>query len=152
MQTVIDIETTPDMRPGARESFIEDARNNVKAPSDMSKEKALDELGILDANERKFTSKDKVLSLWCERFGLEKAEEIGDANWRKTSFDATQGKSAASAMRSMTASPIPALAMRRTFCKTSSRRWFRSLTPAAARCSSVITTLRLICPSSSAAP
>lgn len=92
MQTVIDIETTPDMRPGARESFIEDARNNVKAPSDMTKEKALDELGILDANERKFTSKDKALSLWCERFGLEKAEEIGDANWRKTSFDATQGQ------------------------------------------------------------
>jgi len=91
MKTFLDTETLPDMRPGARESFIEDARNNVKAPSDMTKEKALDELGILDANERKFTSKDKALALWCERFGLEKAEEIGDANWRKTSFDATQG-------------------------------------------------------------
>lgn len=29
--------------------------------------------------------------MWCERFGQEKAEEIGDSEWRKTSFDATQG-------------------------------------------------------------
>ncbi|MGL4260780.1 MAG: ribonuclease H-like domain-containing protein [Afipia sp.] len=79
------------MREGAREAFIEDARQNVKAPSDLTKEKALDELGVTDANERKFTSKDKALAMWCERFGQEKAEEIGDANWRKTSFDATQG-------------------------------------------------------------
>lgn len=87
----LDIETLPDMREGAREAFIEDARQNAKAPSDLTKEKALDELGVTDANERKFTSKDKALAMWCERFGQEKAEEIGDANWRKTSFDATQG-------------------------------------------------------------
>ncbi len=87
----LDIETVPDMRDGAREAFIENARNNVKAPSDLTKEKALDELGVTDASERKFTSKDRALSMWCERFGQEKAEEIGDSEWRKTSFDATQG-------------------------------------------------------------
>ena len=87
----LDIETLPDMRPGAREAFIEDARQNVRAPSDMTKERALDELGITDASERRFTAKDKALAMWCERFGKEKAEEIGDAAWRKTSFDATQG-------------------------------------------------------------
>lgn len=43
------------MRDGAREAFIENARNNVKAPSDLTKEKALDELGVTDASERKFT-------------------------------------------------------------------------------------------------
>ena len=91
MQITLDLETLPDMREGAREAFIEDARQNVKAPSDLTKEKALDELGVTDANERRFTSKDKALAMWCERFGQEKAEEIGDANWRKTSFDATQG-------------------------------------------------------------
>jgi hypothetical protein len=88
----LDLETTPDMRPGAREAFIEDAINNIRAPSDMTKERALDELGVTDASERKYTSKDAALSRWCERFGAEKAEEIGDAAWRKTSFDATRGQ------------------------------------------------------------
>lgn len=88
----LDIETIPDMRPGARDAFIEDATNNVRAPSDMTKERALDELGVTDEKDRKYTSKDKALSMWCEKFGRDKAEEIGDANWRKTSFDATQGQ------------------------------------------------------------
>lgn len=87
----LDVETLPDMRPGARETFIEDARTNVRAPSDMTKEQALNELGITDASERKFTSKDAALARWCERFGAEQADSVGDANWRKTSFDATQG-------------------------------------------------------------
>lgn len=87
----LDIETLPDMRPGVRESYIEDARNNVRAPSDMTKDQALNELGITDANQRKYTSKESALAMWCEQFGKSKAEEIGDANWRKTSFDATKG-------------------------------------------------------------
>ena len=48
MQVTLDVETLPDMREGAREAFIEDARQNVKAPSDLTKEKALDELGLKD--------------------------------------------------------------------------------------------------------
>ena len=91
MKCFFDIETLPDMRPGAREAFIKEARENIKPPSDMTKERALDELGITDPSARKYTSKDAALAQWCKEFGAAKADEVGDANWRKTAFDATKG-------------------------------------------------------------
>ena len=87
----LDAETLPDMRPGAREAFIEDARKNIRPPSDLTKERALDELGVMDAGERKYTSKEKALAMWCERFGAEQADAVGDAAWRRTAFDAARG-------------------------------------------------------------
>ena len=91
MKCFFDIETLPDMRPGARDAFIKEARENIKPPSDMTKERALDELGITDPSARKYTSKDAALAQWCKEFGAAKADEVGDANWRKTAFDATKG-------------------------------------------------------------
>ncbi|NYT81403.1 hypothetical protein H0A70_07860 [Alcaligenaceae bacterium] len=87
----IDIETLPDLRPGARESFIETAKTDVKPPSNYNKDQFAADLGMTDANEIKFTAKDKLASLWCERFGAENAESQGDEAWRKTSFDASRG-------------------------------------------------------------
>lgn len=86
-----DIETLPDMRPGKREEFIAASRADFKAPSSLTKEQAAADLGMTDPSEIKFTSKDRMLSIWAERFAEEKAEEVGDAEWRKTSFDGARG-------------------------------------------------------------
>jgi hypothetical protein len=91
MNLFIDIETLPDMRPGAREAFLQDARENFKAPSTLTKEQAATDLGLTDVSEIKFTSKDAMLARWCEWFREEKADEVGDLAWRKTSFDGGAG-------------------------------------------------------------
>ncbi len=87
-----DLETLPDMRPEALEAFRREVTENFKAPSDMTKERACREIGMTDANEIKFTSKDRALELWAERFKDEKGEEVAQANWRKTSFDGARGQ------------------------------------------------------------
>lgn len=92
MDIFIDIETIPDQRPGALDAFIADARENFRAPSALTKEQAAADLGLTDASEIKFTSKDAMLAKWCERFRDEKAEEVAELNWRKTSFDGSAGQ------------------------------------------------------------
>lgn len=87
----LDLESLPDMREGAREAFIQSVRADFKAPSDLTKERAAVELGMTDPQEIKFTSKDAMLAKWVERFREEKAEEVADKEWRKTSLDAAQG-------------------------------------------------------------
>lgn len=91
MRCFIDLETLPDMRPGAREKFISDGAANFKAPSTLTKEKAAIDLGMTDEKEIKFTSKDSMIALWEAKFAEEKAIEVADATWRKTSFDAGYG-------------------------------------------------------------
>lgn len=88
----LDIETLPDMRPGRRDAYIQAARDNFRAPSTLTKEQAAADLGLTDASEIKFTSKDAMLARWAERFRDEKADEVGDAEWRKTSFDGAKGQ------------------------------------------------------------
>lgn len=92
MNIFIDIETIPDQRAGALDAFIADARENFRAPSGMTKEQAAADLGMTDPSEIKFTSKDAMLVKWCERFRDEKAVEVAEQNWRKTSFDGAQGQ------------------------------------------------------------
>lgn len=92
MNIFLDIETLPDMREGKRDAYINAARESFKAPASLTKEQAAIDLGLTDASEIKFTSKDKMLAMWAERFCEEKAEEVGDAAWRKTSFDGAQGR------------------------------------------------------------
>lgn len=92
MNITIDIETIPDQSQGARESFLDDARTNFKAPSTLTKEQAAKDLGMTDANEIKSTSKDAMIARWEERFASERCEEVGDAAWRKTSFDGGRGQ------------------------------------------------------------
>lgn len=88
----LDIESIPDMRPGKREAYIQASRENFRAPSTLTKEQAAIDLGLTDASEIKFTSKDAMLAKWVERFREEKADEVGDAEWRKTSFDGAKGQ------------------------------------------------------------
>jgi hypothetical protein len=88
----LDIETTPDMRPGKRDAYIQASRENFRAPSTLTKEQAANDLGLTDASEIKFTSKDAMLARWVERFRDEKADEVGDTEWRKTSFDGAKGQ------------------------------------------------------------
>lgn len=93
MSTIfIDIETLPDMRPGALDAFIKDAAEDVKVPSGYTKEQMAVDLGMTNKDTIKFTSRDSMAAMWCEQVGPSKAKEVGESNWRKTSFDATQGQ------------------------------------------------------------
>ena len=92
MKVYLDIETLPDMRPGAREAFIEESRSDFKAPSDMSKGRAIAELGLNPKDKDvKYLTKEAALERWAEAFRETKADEVGDAEWRKTSFNPTRG-------------------------------------------------------------
>ena len=88
----IDIETIPSQDPAIIERIRADLRENFKAPSDLTKERACAELGMTDASEIKFTSKARALELWVERFRDEKLEETAMEQWRKTSFDGARGQ------------------------------------------------------------
>ena len=92
MDVTIDIETIPAQDPAVIEAIRADLRVNFKAPSDLTKEKACADLGMTDAGEIKYTSKDKALSMWVERFRDEKMEETAQEKWRKTSFDGGSGQ------------------------------------------------------------
>lgn len=87
VKCVIDIETIPDLRLGARERYIEQCASTFKAPSTLTKEKAAADLGLTDKDEIKFTSKDAMIARWETTFSAEKAVEVADLEWRKTAFD-----------------------------------------------------------------
>jgi len=88
----LDIETIPDQRPGALDAFRAAVQQDFKAPSGLTKEKACADLGMTDPSEIKFTSKDRALELWAERFKEEKSEEVAQAEYRKTSFNGAAGQ------------------------------------------------------------
>ncbi|WP_144156496.1 hypothetical protein [Paraburkholderia sp. BCC1885] len=92
MNVTLDIETIPSTNPAVLEAIRADLRENFKAPSTLTKEKACADLGMTDASEIKYTSKDKALELWVERFRDEKLEEAAQEQWRKTSFDGGSGQ------------------------------------------------------------
>lgn len=86
MFSFIDVETIPAQD---REPFLRAAAEKFSAPSTLTKEKAADELGLL---ETKNLSKDKVIELWTERFRDSKSLQAGDTAWRNTALDATYGR------------------------------------------------------------
>lgn len=88
----IDIETVPDLREGARERYIEAARQNIKVPSGATKESLAADLGITEKDEIKFTPRATLDAMWIREVGPTQAEPIGDAEWRKTSFDGSKGR------------------------------------------------------------
>lgn len=92
MRITIDIETIPGQQPGLRESFLEDARNNIRPPSSKTKDELAAQLGITDAAEIKFTAKDAMLAAWVSRFANEAAAEQAEDAWRKTSFNGALGQ------------------------------------------------------------
>ena len=87
----IDLETVPSQDPALVDSIRADMRQNFKAPSTLTKEKACAELGMTDPDKIKYTSKDKALEMWVERFRDEKLEDAVQDEYRKTSFDGGKG-------------------------------------------------------------
>lgn len=87
----LDLETCPSQDPAVIEAIRADLRENFKAPSTLTKEKACAELGMTNADEIKYTPKDKALEMWVERFRDEKLEDAAQEEYRKTSFDGGKG-------------------------------------------------------------
>jgi len=88
MEVYFDIETIP---CADRQSFIDDARANFKAPSGLTKEQAGKDLGLV-GDALKYASKDAVIAQWEAAMASTKADEVGDQNWRKTALDGTKGR------------------------------------------------------------
>ena len=83
-----DIETVP---AANKQPFIDDAKANFKAPSTMTKSQAGADLK-LSADEIKFTSASDLTARWEREMADQKAPELAEANWRKTSLDGTKGR------------------------------------------------------------
>lgn len=92
MNIYFDIETIP-CQKGALDyaSFLEAEKKGFKAPSTLTKGKACEDLGIT-GNDAKFTSKDDAIAKWEAKFADEKAPEVAEEKWRKTSFDGGYGE------------------------------------------------------------
>jgi DNA polymerase elongation subunit (family B) len=90
MNVFIDIETIPAQGDSYAE-FLAAAQSNFKAPSTLTKGQACDDLG-LTGNDAKFTSKEDAIALWEKKFAEEKAPQVAEENWRKTSFDGSKGE------------------------------------------------------------
>lgn len=86
----MDIETIP-AQNGAIDDYIKAEQENFKAPSTLTKTQACADLG-LTGNDAKFTSKDDAISQWEAKFSAEKAPEVAEQKWRKTSFDGGHGE------------------------------------------------------------
>jgi hypothetical protein len=88
----LDIETLPDMREGALQAFIDDAKENFKAPSTLTKEQAAADLGLTDKDQIKFTSKDAMIAQWVNKFKESKGPELAEQEWRKTALNGASGQ------------------------------------------------------------
>jgi 3'-5' exonuclease len=102
----LDIETVPSQDPAMLEAIRADLRENFKAPSTLTKEKACAELGMTDPDKIKYTSKDKALEMWVERFRDEKLEETAQEELHKTCFDGGKGHIAVIGLALDDAEPI----------------------------------------------
>ena len=86
MNIYIDIETLRAPEEN-RLQMLEDVKANFKAPSTLTKGQAAADLGLTDANEIKFTSKDDMISRWEKELAVTKVESVANAVWEKTSFN-----------------------------------------------------------------
>jgi len=88
----LDVETVP-AQSGLHsyENYLKEEKENFKAPSDFTKGQACADLG-LSGDKAKYTSKSDAISLWEAKFAEEKAPEVADEKWRKTSFDGSAGE------------------------------------------------------------
>jgi predicted PolB exonuclease-like 3'-5' exonuclease len=86
MDIYIDIETlrSPEAH---RLQILKDVKENFKAPSTLTKAQAAIDLGLTDAKEIKFTSKDDMIARWEKELAKTKSEDVAQAQWEKTSFD-----------------------------------------------------------------
>lgn len=86
MDIYIDIETlrSPEAH---RLQLLNDVKANFKAPSTLTKGQAAIDLGLTDANEIKFTSKDDMIARWEKELASVKSESVANDAWEKTSFN-----------------------------------------------------------------
>ena len=70
-----------------RLQILEDVKSNFKAPSTLTKAQAAIDLGLTDAKEIKFTSKDDMIARWEKELAESKSESVANEKWEKTSFD-----------------------------------------------------------------
>lgn len=89
MNTYLDIETIPGQ--GLYDEFLQDAKENFKPPSDLTKTQACADLG-LTGNDAKYTSKDDAIAQWVAKFAEEKVPEVAEHNWRRTALDGAKGE------------------------------------------------------------
>lgn len=88
----IDVETVPAQSgPQSYENYLEAEKANFKAPSSLTKGQACKYLG-LTGDDAKYTSKDDAIAKWEDKFAEEKAPEVAEEKWRKTSFDGAAGE------------------------------------------------------------
>ena len=86
MDIYIDIETLRAPEE-IRLQMLEDTKANFKAPSTLTKSQAAIDLGLTDAKEIKFTSKDDMISRWETELAESKSVEVANTAWEKTSFN-----------------------------------------------------------------
>ena len=86
MNIYIDIETLRSSDEH-RLQILEDTKANFKAPSTLSKAQAAIGLGLTDAKEIKFTSKDDMIARWEKELAETKSASVADELWKKTSFN-----------------------------------------------------------------
>jgi len=67
--------------------MLEDVKANFKAPSTLTKTQAAIDLGLTDAKEIKFTSKEAMIERWEKELAASKSGEVAQALWEKTSFN-----------------------------------------------------------------
>lgn len=86
MNIYIDIETlrAPE---SVRLQILEETKANFKAPSTLSKAQAAKDLGLTDANDIKFTSKDDMIARWELELAESKSASVANEKWEKTSFN-----------------------------------------------------------------
>lgn len=89
MNVFLDIETIPGQ--GCFDDFLQAELENFKAPSSLTKTQACADLGIT-GNDAKFTSKDDAIAKWEKEFSKEKAPQVAEEKWLKTSFDGAKGE------------------------------------------------------------
>lgn len=88
MRVFLDIETVP---AADKAPYIEEAKNNFKAPSGLTKAQAGADLNML-ADEIKFTSAGDLTARWEREMAEQKAPEVAEQAWRKTALDGTYGR------------------------------------------------------------
>lgn len=88
MKIWTDIETVP---AEDRQKYLDEAKENFKAPSSLTKGQAGADLGIT-GDKLKYTSADDIKAQWEKEMASVKSEEVGDQLWRKTALDGTYGR------------------------------------------------------------
>ena len=92
MKLFFDIETIP-AQSGEHcyDNYLKAELEDFKAPSGLTKTQACSDLG-LTGNDAKFTSKEDAIAKWEAKFSQDKAPEVAEGKWRKTSFDGSAGE------------------------------------------------------------